>query len=123
MTDFNSSSKIWNIEVPSKVRQELTLFNCVCQRTCSHRFPISNSFSVTILSPKWRLTCGCTSQQESTPVGYVPPALVNHTCFSSHQMSALVGEGSSSEKFKQFFYLGHQMSLLGVNWGQGWGSL
>ena len=40
--------------------------------------------------PTWSLD---TQLQESIPVECVLPACVDHTCFNSHQMSALVGEG------------------------------
>ena len=67
--------------------------------------------------------------KESIQVGCVPPICADGTCFNSHQILALVGEGGSYwlNKFEQVSSEGHQMSLAGVpcggvgqRWGGGW---
>ena len=59
--------------------------------------------------PNWSLD---TQLQESIPVECVLPACVDHTCFNSHQMSALVGGVPEVNEIEQVSTDGHQMSLV-----------
>ena len=63
-----------------------------------------------------KLTCNLQLKQESIPVRCVPPACVDCKCFSSHLMSATVGDPIVN-KSEQVSSLGHQISLERVGLG------
>ena len=122
--DQHDSAVMLTAKRSAGVAPEVNPRNALCAGDKACQGGIHSGFETQKMSPevqnrgisgstKWTVVLQRLQIQESIPVGCMPPACDDCTCFNSHQMSAPWVGGPVVNNFEQVSSDGHQMSPAG----------